>query len=73
MVFSIGCIAFNLLNGKAAFKFRDDVINYNGSIESLTGRQSTGCVAEDFIEMCLCPEPFKRASIPELTQHLFLQ
>ena len=73
-VFSIGCLAYILLNGDSPFDKRQDVINFTGKLESLQAYTNLlGEVESDFIKGCLCPDPFLRPSLPELVGHMFLQ
>ena len=74
-VWSVGCLAFILLNGDCPFANRDEVKDFDGDIEKLstfTAGDSLGEIEGDFISGCLRPDHQERPTLPQLVGHKFL-
>ena len=70
-VWSIGCLAFVLINGDCPFKTKEEISQY----KALTWRAAqteSNRQAFDFIEMCLEADPNRRIALGALTHHPWL-
>ena len=68
-VWSIGCLAFILLNGERPFKDREEVKRYQGGLKWM---RAVDEVARDFISCCLTVEPSARMPLCDIMAHPFL-